>query len=462
MPFDFPASPSNGQQFTPPGGGPTYVFNNPIWKVKADPDAGITEAPVDGKQYGREDATWTEIEAGGGAAATYIGDTPPPAPVPGQLWWESDTGFTYIWYDDGNTQQWVAISAIGATTPLTDAPADSKSYGRKDGNWNEVLPIAGGTLTGDLAINPGKLTVKGSGTGHGIIYSDTVGAGKNSGIWFNEQGVNRWALYKYGNAEAGADAGSDLRIDRVSDAGAATNALTIERKTGNTTLTGDVIVSKASPTLTLNDPAPGGTTDFRIQVGGKTRWSLNKGTALETGANVGSNLNLVAYDDAGNPLFTPLQFTRSSGLITINQGLAFGALSSAANALDYYGEGAWVPTVNFNGNAVGLTYGAQQGRYTRVGNIVTWWCRIVMTAKGTSTGAMFISGLPFNAAANMSFYSSGGPFFAAMTSVASLALLVSAGESRIQPYHASVGSQLTDANVTATTYIIATGQYEAA
>jgi len=41
--------------------------------------------------------------------ATYaaIGVTAPATPAVGQLWWRSDTGRLMIWYDDGNSQQWV-------------------------------------------------------------------------------------------------------------------------------------------------------------------------------------------------------------------------------------------------------------------------------------------------------------------------------------------------------------------
>jgi hypothetical protein len=45
---------------------------------------------------------WALLNAG-----VFIADTPPTATKPGQLWWESDTGILYIWYDDGSSQQWV-------------------------------------------------------------------------------------------------------------------------------------------------------------------------------------------------------------------------------------------------------------------------------------------------------------------------------------------------------------------
>lgn len=47
-------------------------------------------------------------------SGVIIADTPPTAQYSGQLWWESDTGALYIWYDDGNSQQWVQVSGTGA------------------------------------------------------------------------------------------------------------------------------------------------------------------------------------------------------------------------------------------------------------------------------------------------------------------------------------------------------------
>ena len=35
-------------------------------------------------------------------------------PDDSKLWWESDTGVLYIYYNDGNTTQWVQINAINA------------------------------------------------------------------------------------------------------------------------------------------------------------------------------------------------------------------------------------------------------------------------------------------------------------------------------------------------------------
>ena len=56
-----------------------------------------------------------------GVAATVtvvpvtVSDNPPStsSAIPGELWWESDTGDLFVYYDDGNSQQWVMANAGG-------------------------------------------------------------------------------------------------------------------------------------------------------------------------------------------------------------------------------------------------------------------------------------------------------------------------------------------------------------
>jgi hypothetical protein len=75
----------------------------------------IGEAPIDGTQYVRQSAAWAPVSVPPGTA---ISDAAPSSPANGQLWWESDTGNMYIWYNDGSSQQWVQVNAAvppGAT-----------------------------------------------------------------------------------------------------------------------------------------------------------------------------------------------------------------------------------------------------------------------------------------------------------------------------------------------------------
>jgi len=82
MAFDFPTGPTNGQEYT--FGGVTFVWNGYGWTIKT-------------------------VTAGGGGASLTISDTPPASPTTGALWWESDTGILWLYYDDGTSAQWIEI-----------------------------------------------------------------------------------------------------------------------------------------------------------------------------------------------------------------------------------------------------------------------------------------------------------------------------------------------------------------
>jgi len=54
---------------------------------------------------------------GGSGAAIVVSDTPPSPALPNSLWWESDTGNLFIYYDDGDSLQWVCITIAGPQGP---------------------------------------------------------------------------------------------------------------------------------------------------------------------------------------------------------------------------------------------------------------------------------------------------------------------------------------------------------
>jgi hypothetical protein len=94
------------------------------------------------------------------------------------------------------------------------------------------------------------------------------------------------------------------------------------------------------------------------------------------------------------------------GQVRASTGILFGADTAAANALDDYEEGTWTPTITFDGNSVGITYGAgTSGKYTKIGNQVTVTGIVGFTNKGTSTGSADLRGLPFTVGNNNANYS---------------------------------------------------------
>lgn len=83
--------------------------------------------------------------------------------------------------------------------------------------------------------------------------------------------------------------------------------------------------------------------------------------------------------------------------------------SSGANDLDDYEEGTFTPGLQFGGAAVSMA-GTFNGTYTKIGREVCVNIRIILTAKGSSTGSAIITGLPFSpnadAAATSGYYGS--------------------------------------------------------
>jgi hypothetical protein len=86
---------------------------------------------------------------------------------------------------------------------------------------------------------------------------------------------------------------------------------------------------------------------------------------------------------------------------TSGAGITFPATqqaSSDANTLDDYEEGTWTPTAVGGTSAGTTTYVARAGNYTKIGNIATATCYIVVSGM-TGTGNLLIS-LPFVANEN--------------------------------------------------------------
>jgi len=78
--------------------------------------------------------------------------------------------------------------------------------------------------------------------------------------------------------------------------------------------------------------------------------------------------------------------------------IAFPAVqvaSSDANTLDDYEEFNWTPVVSGTGGGSGQTYNSQHGEGVKIGRWVFCTCTITLTAKGTITGDVIISGLPY-------------------------------------------------------------------
>lgn len=130
------------------------------------------------------------------------------------------------------------------------------------------------------------------------------------------------------------------------------------------TTTGVVVTSDTSGALAL-------------QTGGTTALTISSAQAI-TMAGRTTNPTTISVGGA-----TPS---------TSGAGITFPATQSAssdANTLDDYEEGTWTPSLGGT-----TTYTTQNGKYTKIGNVVTYALEINVILLGTGSN-FIVSGLPF-------------------------------------------------------------------
>jgi len=81
--------------------------------------------------------------------------------------------------------------------------------------------------------------------------------------------------------------------------------------------------------------------------------------------------------------------------------------STDVNTLDDYEEGTWTMGLSFGHGTTGITYAANTGTYTKIGNLVSCVGYLSLNSKGSSTGPARITGLPFTVGASEAHYATG-------------------------------------------------------
>ena len=115
-----------GRTLTGPAAGITIsngngVAGNPTLALANDLAALEALSGTNTIYYRSGTDAWSAVTIGNGISfsggalseSVAISDTPPSSPIAGNLWWESDSGILYIYYNDGNTSQWVALTSGG-------------------------------------------------------------------------------------------------------------------------------------------------------------------------------------------------------------------------------------------------------------------------------------------------------------------------------------------------------------
>ena len=88
------------------------------------------------------------------------------------------------------------------------------------------------------------------------------------------------------------------------------------------------------------------------------------------------------------------------------------ASGTTSDKLDHYEEGTWTPTIDrLDTSPTTATYTYNTGKYTRIGNVVTVYFDLNISALGGGAGRFVIAGLPFNSATDSNSGGYGSPQF---------------------------------------------------
>lgn len=124
-------------------------------------------SPSDGQLYGNYiyDATrgvWN-VNAQGVSSRFIVSETKPPSATNGDAWFDTTEGVTYVYYDDGDSAQWVEsgnqVLSYNNISNLTDTTITSPANG-------QVLQYNGTAWVDGININPASPIV-----GQALVYN---------------------------------------------------------------------------------------------------------------------------------------------------------------------------------------------------------------------------------------------------------------------------------------------------
>ena len=140
------------------------------------------------------------------------------------------------------------------------------------------------------------------------------------------------------------------------------------------------------------------------------------------------------------------------------------SVSLTGREVPVYETGTWTPTITFGSGSTGITYSAQEGYYTRIGDVVHLEGNITLTATGTDTGTAKIEGLPFTARnttdSGSTLVMGRASNMASLTSAFNGLINNNTTNATLYDWGAAGSTGLTEANFTATTQIRFSGTYQ--
>ena len=145
------------------------------------------------------------IAAGGGGASVTISDTAPVAPAAGAIWWESDTGRQFIYYNDANSSQWVEVTGGGwggVGPPGPQGPQGIQGIQGLPGDLSQstadtlYVNVTGDSMSGNLLPTvTGTINLGSAAYRWGTVFTADLSLSNGIGDWTIVEGEDDLFLY---------------------------------------------------------------------------------------------------------------------------------------------------------------------------------------------------------------------------------------------------------------------------
>ena len=293
-------------------------------------------------------------------------------------------------------------AAVGTCLQSDTAP---KLGGNLDVNSNSIISAS----NGNIPITP---------NGSGIVILDgichpTADGSAGQVLCTNGSAALQWATLSAGVTLNGS---TDNTIATVTGSNALQGEanLTFDGTTLNVVGNAGVGIARTDGTLHVHTASAGSVTasvhydDLVVEGSGNTGISILAPEDYTSGIAFGSNNdNDVGYiyaqqsGTAGSRFMAFGVNAAERMRILSSGGITFNGDTGAANALDDYEEGTFTPVLGAHSSDGTHSYTTQVGNYTKVGNVVHIWLKLVintLNTSGTISGNLEIKGLPFTSA----------------------------------------------------------------
>ena len=276
------------------------------------PSNGDTHTAANGLVYSYDGEKWTTAAVDSTIATTTIAANPPAGASAGDLWFDSDNGQLYVYYQDTDSSQWVAITV---STSILDGSIDTLKLANDSVT---ALKVADDLLTSSGSTFPSP-TLEGQlhyNTGDGRLYIAVQNAGATL-IWVDASpAINPQTATLQETTDAGATTTTDITVANVTSTGVVSARNTVKAWVNydgvNNTIRASYNVSSVTDNgngdYTVNFTTPMADTNYVVTV-----------TGIVSKARTGSSDTYgLLRNAASNPTGDPEDLT-TSGVRVIHQ-----------------------------------------------------------------------------------------------------------------------------------------------